>query len=120
MAKIVIIDDDKSILEVTKIILEAENYKVEMIDSDRNIIEKVKKIMPDLILLDISMPGLGGKEICTKLKKETETEKIPIMMLSASSKIREVTKDCGADYWLEKPFEMDQLIDKVKQVLNRL
>ncbi|HEX8923197.1 MAG TPA: response regulator transcription factor, partial [Patescibacteria group bacterium] len=109
MNKILIIDDDQGILEVVKIILTDSGYEVFAIDDGENVMERVIKMNPDLILLDLWMPGISGKEVCLTLKSHSETKDVPIIMLSASVNTKEVAEECKADGSLSKPFEMDEL-----------
>ena len=116
--KILIIDDDAGILDVLTIILADQGYDIETVEDDTNIFEIVDEFKPDLILLDVWMPGIGGKEICLKLKKNSINASIPILIVSASVGIEQVVKDCGADGYIAKPFDMDELITKVKEKIG--
>lgn len=113
--KIWVIDDDLSILEVVKIILEDSNYNVLTISEVEEFNKKIKKELPDLILLDFWMSGTDGKDIAKSLKSQKETKKIPIVMVSALSDCKKIAKESGADGYLSKPFDMDDLINTVKK-----
>ena len=113
---IVIADDDEAILEVMKMILEMHNYNVLTID-DGNLFPSLIAIQPKLLFLDINMPGINGGEICKQLKKIEVTKDIPVVMTSANYDIREITKDAGADDYLAKPFELQDLLSKVNKYL---
>lgn len=110
--KILICDDDEAILEVIKIMLENAGYEVIALFSGRAIQKKVKQILPDLILIDIWMPGIDGKEAIKLLKHDKETQSIPIVIISAlhRNEISAIVKDVGADAFLPKPFEMQDLL----------
>jgi CheY-like chemotaxis protein len=112
--KILVADDDPAIVESTTLILEEFGYEV---DSTVNgaTIYKMEKEYPDLLLLDIWMSGQDGREICKYLKKKELTKNIPIIMISASSDIAQSAKESGADDFLAKPFDMDDLLAKVRK-----
>jgi CheY-like chemotaxis protein len=108
--KILICDDDLGILEVTKIILESNGYEVAALDSGKAIVSRVKQFLPHLILLDLWMPGIEGKEISKLLKSDPVTSKIPIIMVSAVNDLEKVATDLPADDFLSKPYDMDDLL----------
>jgi CheY-like chemotaxis protein len=91
-----------------------------MVDTtlDGQTIYKLKKVFPDLLLLDMWMSGEDGREICRYLKKEAETKHIPIIMISAGRDIKEAAKEAGADDFLAKPFEFDDLLKLVKKYIE--
>lgn len=115
--KILIIDDDASILQVSRIILEEAGHKVS-VDDGKNIFEKIQLDRPDLILLDIRLAGLDGREIGKKLKSQDSTRDIPIVVLSASFNIEEIVKQAKADDYLKKPFDIDDLEQIVMKYLT--
>jgi DNA-binding response OmpR family regulator len=114
--KIVIVDDDPAILEAMKMILELYNYDVETI-GDGDLMSKLISIQPKLLFLDICMSGVDGGDICKSLKMSDATKDIPVIMISASYNLREVTQDSGADDFLAKPFELHDLLSKVNKYL---
>ncbi len=116
--KILIIDDDAGIIEVLTIILEGEGYEVKSVDDDSVVFETIRQFRPDLILLDIWMPGLGGKEICRRIRNEEEIKMTKVLFVSASVSIEQVASDCDADGFIEKPFEMTTLLEKVAKQIN--
>lgn len=115
--KILIADDDPAILDATKMLLELEGYTVDT-TVDGETIYKMEKEYPDVLLLDIWMSGQDGREICKYLKKNPLTQSIPIIMVSASRDIMTSAKESGADDFLAKPFEMDELLSKLKKYIN--
>lgn len=82
------------------------------------IYKKVLEYKPDLIFLDIWMPGINGKEVTKILKREPLTSKIPIVIVSALNDTKKIAQEVGADGYLEKPFDMDELLGVVKRYLN--
>ncbi len=116
--KILIIDDDQGILEAIKAILEFSDYQVETSDYSEKLILKEKNSLPDLILLDLLLSGKDGKEIAKELKGNSYTSHIPIIMLSAYPTASEAAKLGGADDFLAKPYDMDELLKKIKNHLK--
>ncbi|RYD73228.1 MAG: response regulator, partial [Sphingobacteriales bacterium] len=98
-------------------ILQVMGYEVDFTYDGGAVIDAVKK-RPDLILLDIWMSGHDGRDICKQLKNDPEFKEIPILMISASRDIRQSALDAGANDFMEKPFEMDSLLNKVTHLLN--
>ncbi|RDC57350.1 DNA-binding response regulator [Pedobacter chinensis] len=115
--KILIADDDEGIVDAVTMILEVMGYEVEYTYDGGAVIDAVKN-RPDLILLDIWMSGHDGRDICKQLKNDPQYNEIPILMISASRDIRQSALDAGANDFMEKPFEMDSLLNKVDFLLN--
>lgn len=117
MAKIMIADDDEGILDALTLILEDEGHKVEA-TSDGGTLYKLNGQAPDLLLLDIRMSGYDGREICKFLKTRKKSSNFPIILISANRDTAKYAKEVGADDYLAKPFEMDDLLKKVKKYVN--
>jgi len=113
-----IADDDPGILDAVGIILEFEGYEVKSTLNGLTILN-MEDNFPDLLLLDIWMSGADGREICRTLKQQPATCKIPIVLISASKDIEQSAMDAGADDFLEKPFEMDVLLQKIENQLKK-
>jgi len=107
--KIMVAEDDPGILDAMSQMLEGEGYEV-VASVDAGIIEKIYDILPDLLLLDIWMSGVDGRDICRKLKNQEVTKHIPVIMVSANKDTKVIAKEAGADDYLAKPFEMDELL----------
>lgn len=116
--KILVADDDPAILDALQMMLELEGYEV-ITTVDGETIYRMEKDYPDLLLLDIWMSGQDGRDICKYLKKHPHTKDIPIILISASREIMDSAKQAGADGFISKPFEMDELLALVKKYLNR-
>lgn len=115
--KILVADDDPGILDSLKIMLEMVGYEV-MTTVNGLSVKKMKNDFPDLLLLDIWMSGQDGGVICKYLKNQPATKHIPIIMISANTDIEKIARDTGADDFLEKPFEMTELLDKVERYIK--
>lgn len=114
--KILVVDDDREILDSLQIILEEEGYKVIPLLNPDRIYDRVVLHRPDLILLDVWFPhGIDGGEVASVLKSDKTTRNIPIILISAVSNIETLVKSSYADDFLAKPFEIDDVIEKVEK-----
>lgn len=114
MKKILVCDDDQDILDLVRMVLE-DNFQVTAeIDSTR-LMQRAATLKPDLILLDMWMPHLRGDQLTTVLKKQPDSSNIPVVIFSASKDGREEAFSAGADDFLAKPFDIDELINIAKQ-----
>lgn len=107
-------DDDPGIIDFITILLELEGYQVTTTLNGATVLE-TKNNLPDLYLLDIWMSGVDGRDICKQLKSKEETSKIPVLMISASKDIEQSALNAGADDFLAKPFEVNDLLKKIRQ-----
>lgn len=115
--KIVVVDDDTGILEGFQAVLEDENYNVTTYSDGDALLNLTKDDLPDLIILDVLLSGKDGREISKILKDNPLTQKIPVIMVSAHPKVEESVKECGADDFIKPPFELDDLLEKVRKYI---
>jgi len=115
--KIFISDDDPDILEILSLMLKMAGYET-YASTNANDIFNCPAGLPDLILLDIWMSGIDGRDICRQLKENERTKNIPVVFLSANSRINEITEEYQARDFIAKPFEMDYLLKKVSTILS--
>lgn len=115
--KILIVDDDVAILDVIKMILEEEGYEIRT-SQNGSIFPIVNKLHPDLILLDMLLSGEDGRDVAKKLKSEKKTKYIPIVMISAHPSAEKGSLQAGADKFIAKPFEIEELISVVYKALG--
>ena len=113
MKKILIFDDDKSILEVISIIFEENGYSVEISETSHDIIQKVSSFRPDVILMDNWIPNIGGVEATKLLKNNDEFKDIPVIYVTANSDIKTLAKNAQANDFVAKPFNLEDLEEKV-------
>jgi len=115
--KILIADDDQGIVDAVQMMLEFSGYDVAFTYNGKDVMELKQPDLPDLILLDIWMSGVDGRDVCRKLKEHEQTRHIPVLMISASKNVAGSVMEVGADGFLPKPFDMDQLINKIEELL---
>lgn len=115
--KILIFDDDTTILEVVTIIFEENGYDVEISETSHDILERVENFRPDLILMDNWIPNIGGVEATKKLKSHPDFKAIPVIYVTANNDIAKLAKEAGADDFVAKPFDLDDIEEKVKTFL---
>lgn len=115
---IILAEDDPGIIEVVTIILREEGYEVVIAEEKDTIFERCKKKKPHLIFLDISLSGEDGRVIAKELKESDALRGIPLIMLSANNEIEQVAESSGADGYLQKPFEIDELLGIAKKYLR--
>lgn len=121
MERILVVDDERDILEIVKYNLEKENLQVFTETDGNSALRVAKEKKPNLIILDIMLPGINGIELCRILKNDEKTKDIPIIMLTVKSE--EIDKvlalEIGADDYVTKPFSIRELLARVKAVLRR-
>lgn len=119
MKRILAVDDNKDILEILRYILEESGYEVDTLADGHHFFEKIQEHMPDLILLDVMLGDVDGRELCQNVKMQHDTQDIPVIMISASHSITNINTKCAPDAFLAKPFDIKVLLNTVKQELNR-
>jgi two-component system alkaline phosphatase synthesis response regulator PhoP len=119
--KILVVDDEKDILEFLKYNLEAKNYIIETAQDGMSALRKLKTFKPSLIILDVMMPRLNGVETCEKIREDSTLNDVIILFLSARNE--EFTQvacyDAGADDFIEKPIKIKLIIKKIEILLKK-
>jgi DNA-binding response OmpR family regulator len=116
--KVMIADDDPGILDAVEAMLAFGGYHVTSTPNAATLLGKIDNF-PDLLLLDIWMPGTDGRDVCKQLKSQEYSKHMPIIMISASTELERSAKEAGADDFMEKPFDMDELLEKIAYYLNK-
>jgi DNA-binding response OmpR family regulator len=117
-AKILVIDDNEDILTMTKIMLEIKGYHVATKSNTVQLEDFIKEFMPDLIIMDMLLSGADGREICKSLKEKADLAHISILMISAHPHAKQECLASGADYFLGKPFEIQEFFQTVEKALS--
>lgn len=119
--RILVVDDEPDILELVQYNLKKDNYDVVSVMSGEEALARVQSSPPDLVVLDLMLPGIDGLEVCKQLKQEPRTATIPLIMLSARGEEADVVAglELGADDYLTKPFSPRVLLARIKAVLRR-
>lgn len=118
--KILIVDDEPDILELAVIRLESSGYEVLRAKSSEEAVEMLKSAKPDLILLDLLLPGMQGDTLCKKLKSDPRYKKIPVLIFTASTnRVPIKLHDMGAEDYIVKPFEPDDLLFKIRRLIKK-
>lgn len=118
---ILIVDDDLGIVETVKGMLEINNYKVAVAYDGEEALSKIDDNLPDLIILDWTMPRLSGWEVCRRLREDKKTSGIPVIMLTAKNMPEDEISglDVGADDYITKPFNINIMEARIKVLLRR-
>jgi DNA-binding response OmpR family regulator len=117
--KILIIDDDPGILWALEMALQDAGYETETAAKYTPALEQdIVSDLPALIILDILLAGYDGRDICRKLKDQPATAHVPVMLTSAHPNARSTSFEAGADDFLPKPFDIDDLLSRIRRVLR--
>ena len=119
MKHVFVVDDERNIRDLIRKYLEKENYLVTVFEDAQNVISEINRLKPDLLVLDIMMPGSDGLELCKEIRKHSE---IPIVFVSARDEEldRILGLELGADDYLSKPFSPRELVVRIKNIFKRL
>ena len=112
--KILIVDGNEFMIEVMTAILQSKGYEVITLYNSDNVLSSVTTNQPDLIILDINMPGMDGAEVCRLLKLNRSTRQLPVIMCSSNDSDEDLTQKGAPDDVLHKPFDTNQLIEMVE------
>ncbi len=119
--RIVLVEDDGDIAEILRVNLAREGYTLDVFTRGDSALAAVRSLPPDLVLLDLMLPGLDGLELCRMLKRDAKTSAVPLIMLTAkgTETDRIVGLELGADDYIAKPFSPREVILRIKSVLRR-
>lgn len=118
--RILVVDDDEHIRKSLAQYLEMEDFDVDVASSGPEALSRAGQQAPDLVLLDIMMPGMDGFEVVEKLRQEAATRQVPIILLTARGQDTDVIKgyQLGVSSYLTKPFNLDELVDTIREVFE--
>ena len=116
--KVLIVDDDNNIAELISLYLLKECFETEMVNDGEDALRKYKTFKPDIILLDLMLPGIDGYQVCREIRRDSN---VPIIMLSAKGEVfdKVLGLELGADDYIIKPFDSKELVARVRAILRR-
>jgi DNA-binding response OmpR family regulator len=118
-SRILVIDDDPDIGTMIKMMLEYKGYTVTVSDRADHAGEFLRNNTIDLVIMDMLLSGVNGTDVCTGLKENKITSHIPVVMISAHPNAREVCLQAGADDFISKPFDMQDMLSKIHNLINK-
>lgn len=120
--RVLIVDDEEDVLELMRYHLNKNGYKVETAASGEEALAVAREKLPDIIVLDLMLPGIDGFEVCRHLKSDLKTERIPIIMLTAKGEEADIVSglELGADDYVTKPFSPKVLMARIRRILHRM
>ena len=119
--RILLVDDEPSIVKVVQKRLEVEGFDVLVAIDGQEALTKAQTEHPDLIILDLMLPKLNGYEVCRLLKFDQKFQHIPIILFTAKAQQQDevLGKECGADSYLRKPFQAQELLERIRTLVRR-
>jgi DNA-binding response OmpR family regulator len=119
MNKLLIIDDDEDISAMLFLLLRSKNFEVAVVNKSEDIFHRIKSFQPDIILLDVFLTGYDGRVICKQLKFHPDSKHIPVIMVSGDDEILQTVEQYGANDFIKKPFNTEEVILKINAQLER-
>ncbi len=116
--RVMIFDDDTDLLEICTIILTSKNFVVKGCNRCTDILREVEDFRPDVILMDNWIPDAGGIKATQTLKARDQWKQLPVIFFSANNNVEELAQEAGAEYFLQKPFEIDELESMVLRAVE--
>ena len=116
--RVMIFDDDTDLLEICTIILTSKNFIVKGCNRCTDIVREVENFTPDVILMDNWIPDAGGIKATQLLKARDEWKQLPVIFFSANNNVEDLAREAGAEYFLQKPFEIDELESMVTRAVG--
>ena len=117
MNRVLIIDDDEDISAMLFLLLR-KDFDVAVVTKSENIFPEIKKVQPDIILLDVFLTGYDGRVICKQLKFHPDSKHIPVIMVSGHDDVLQTVEQYGANDFIQKPFEAATLLTKINDLLK--
>jgi twitching motility two-component system response regulator PilG len=117
---ILVVEDEESLLMLERILLTSKGYSVTGVMDGKSALEEIATEAPDLVILDVMLPGIDGFEVCRLIKENPDTCRIPVVMLSAKKGTQDVSRglQVGADAYITKPFKSAKVIDVIEGLLG--
>lgn len=115
MKCVLIYDDDAEILFLCKAILAKKQYRVETMSHCKDVINDIILLKPDIILMDLWIPEMGGEKAITIIKENTATQHVPVLIFSANAEIKDICEKVKADGYIEKPFDVTVFYETIEK-----
>ena len=112
---ILIVEDDPQVARLIALVLQRNGYKSEIVADGQSALKRAPELRPEIIFADLTIKGLGGDALCKALKAKPETHEIPYIIVSGDRDVADRARECGADDYMGKPFEFDDLVRIVKK-----
>jgi DNA-binding response OmpR family regulator len=116
--RVLILDDDLDILQICTIILQKKGFEVKTLNHSNDVSEQVRNYLPDVILMDNWIPGVGGIVATQSLKIDPDLQNIPVIFFSANSNVIQLAREAKADYYLQKPFDIKEMESIVQLAIS--
>lgn len=116
---ILLVEDDESLTEILTELFSDEGYRVKCVRETEDILSLIDQFRPDLVLLDYVLPRVNGGELCSQIKRHRDFCSIPVIIYSAFSRVLLSLGDYGCDVFMEKPFDLDELLSKIEKLTAR-
>ena len=117
--RIHVLEDDQDIRMIIDYLLKNEGYEMQLSSSFSELKEKLRDGLPDLFLIDVMLPDGNGIEICDDLKNDMFTKHIPVIVMSANPRSKQMSSQACADDYISKPFDVDNVVTRINKLLNR-
>lgn len=107
---ILVVEDDPQVARLIALVLQRNGYDSQVVSDGQSALDRARSLMPSMIFADLTIKGMGGDALCSALKSQPETQNIPYVVVSGDRDVAEKARRCGADDYMGKPFEFDDLI----------
>jgi twitching motility two-component system response regulator PilH len=107
---ILVVEDDPQVARLIALVLQRNGYDSQVVADGQSALDRARSMMPTMIFADLTIKGMGGDALCSALKSQPETQNIPYVVVSGDRDVAEKARRCGADDYMGKPFEFDDLI----------
>jgi len=115
---VVVADDDEDLLLLVKVKLQKEGFTIKLCHNGRDILNMAEQEKADIILLDVTMNGIDGRDLCRLLKAYKNTSSIPVILFSGNAELDRIAMDCGANGFISKPFKVEPVKLKLLEMLS--
>ena len=112
---ILVVEDDPQVARLIALVLQRNGYESQVVADGQSALDRARSVRPSMIFADLTIKGMNGEALCSALKSQPDTQNIPYVVVSGDRDVAEKARQCGADDYMGKPFEFDDLIRLVKK-----